>query len=570
MSKLGFMQDLIRGIKKIIGTEQEKQPQKETVVVQQGYSGNVTALIKRGNMALEDGEWQKADDFFEEVLNQDAECAEAYLGKLLAKIHSSNVDMLIDYFDGTKATKLRIDTFNACDEDKQHINEMVEKYTVEGYLSSSDIIRQYSFDRTYKSELSCRQEQKKLALEKLQEEKLLVRARKYAKGDTEVAINRVIGSVEKNLDERIETAQTQDRKSIEAKKIKYVEFLAKKDEDVRNLYDSAVTKRENQYQSIITEFNEDTTSDDVKSAKRNFESMNGYSDSASYIQKCEDRIEQLTNEEEAQRARYEAKVKREAMIRSAAIVVVIAVIVAVGILVNKVIIPNIKYNQAVKLMEEEKIEEAANAFEQLNGYKDSDTKYQECMEMYPEYLWKLELDILANANVGDTVEFGDYLSNTEWIVLDVENGKKFLLSRCSIDNRSYNLYDEAVTWEFSTIREWLNTEYIDVAFDENEKRIITDIEVVNTDNLEYETDGGNNTTDKIFLLSKEEVEKYLPSANDRKKALADSVLWWLRSPGKKSDYALFVNSNGVLVNNGIYVNLRKAVRPALWIDATNY
>jgi hypothetical protein len=65
-------------------------------------------------------------------------------------------------------------------------------------------MRQYNCDRTYKSELSCRQEQKKLTLERLQEEKLLVRARKYANGDTESTISRVIEIVEKNLDERVE------------------------------------------------------------------------------------------------------------------------------------------------------------------------------------------------------------------------------------------------------------------------------------------------------------------------------------------------------------------------------
>ena len=42
-------------------------------------------------MALEDGEWQKADDFFEQVLNFDAELAEAYLGKLLSEIQNKNI-----------------------------------------------------------------------------------------------------------------------------------------------------------------------------------------------------------------------------------------------------------------------------------------------------------------------------------------------------------------------------------------------------------------------------------------------------------------------------------------------
>lgn len=83
MSKIGFVQDLIRGIQKILHT------QKAVVVTpvaaeQTTLNANATALLKRGLMALEDGEWSRADGFFEEVLNFDAECAEAYLGKFCA------------------------------------------------------------------------------------------------------------------------------------------------------------------------------------------------------------------------------------------------------------------------------------------------------------------------------------------------------------------------------------------------------------------------------------------------------------------------------------------------------
>ena len=97
MSKLGFMQDLIRGIKKIV---QENAPVntavKETVVINNEGNANITALIKRGYMALEDGEWARADDFFEQALNQNAELVEAYLGKLMAELHVTAVEGLKD------------------------------------------------------------------------------------------------------------------------------------------------------------------------------------------------------------------------------------------------------------------------------------------------------------------------------------------------------------------------------------------------------------------------------------------------------------------------------------------
>lgn len=107
MSKIGFVQDLIRGIKKVLAKDKPKQTAKETVVVQQtapATNSNVEALLKRGFMALEDEEWQKADGFFEEVLNQDAENASAYLGKLMAELKVSKQENLKNCdqpFDGS-------------------------------------------------------------------------------------------------------------------------------------------------------------------------------------------------------------------------------------------------------------------------------------------------------------------------------------------------------------------------------------------------------------------------------------------------------------------------------------
>ena len=88
MGKVGAMQDLIRGVEKILGKKQEEpapaQPQQ--VIVQQGGGPNVTALLDRGNMALEDGEWDNAKGYFDQVLNMDARNAEAYLGLAMAEL----------------------------------------------------------------------------------------------------------------------------------------------------------------------------------------------------------------------------------------------------------------------------------------------------------------------------------------------------------------------------------------------------------------------------------------------------------------------------------------------------
>ncbi len=85
MSKIGFINDVVRGIKKVINkSEPEKVAVVDTVTSEQGP--NVDPLLKRVFMFLEDGEWDSADEYCEKVLDINPECAKAYLGKLMAEL----------------------------------------------------------------------------------------------------------------------------------------------------------------------------------------------------------------------------------------------------------------------------------------------------------------------------------------------------------------------------------------------------------------------------------------------------------------------------------------------------
>lgn len=96
MSKIGFINDLIRGIKKVV---QKDKPEPIRVVAEPSVTvanASIAPLLKRAFMFLEDGEFGKADDFCEQVLNQDPENAEAYLGKLMADFHVQRKEDLKD------------------------------------------------------------------------------------------------------------------------------------------------------------------------------------------------------------------------------------------------------------------------------------------------------------------------------------------------------------------------------------------------------------------------------------------------------------------------------------------
>ena len=83
MSKLGFMQDLIRGIKKLTNSEKKKETVFNTI---KSDSNKIQPLLKRAYMFLEDGEWKEADNYAEKILDAEPECAEAYLIKLLVDL----------------------------------------------------------------------------------------------------------------------------------------------------------------------------------------------------------------------------------------------------------------------------------------------------------------------------------------------------------------------------------------------------------------------------------------------------------------------------------------------------
>ncbi len=83
MSKLGFMQDLVRGIRKIAGAEKTAASQEMPAV--SAPVASAAPLLKRAFIFLEDGDFERADQFCEQVLNIDPENADAYIGKLMVE-----------------------------------------------------------------------------------------------------------------------------------------------------------------------------------------------------------------------------------------------------------------------------------------------------------------------------------------------------------------------------------------------------------------------------------------------------------------------------------------------------
>jgi hypothetical protein len=171
---------------------------------------------------------------------------------------------------------------------------------------------------------------------------------------------------------------------------------------------------------------------------------------------------------------------------------------------------------------------------------------------------------LENPSVGDTVYFGDIY----WRVLDVQGRQALLISKDALESRPYNESAAAATWETCSLRAYLNGEFLNTHFSTEEQGRIVLSTVANDNNPEYDTPGGSDTEDKVFLLSIDEAERYFASDYDRSAdgSYGTSAWWWLRSPGGALSRAASVNYGGSVDSYGDDVNLDRLVRPALWIN----
>ncbi len=181
---------------------------------------------------------------------------------------------------------------------------------------------------------------------------------------------------------------------------------------------------------------------------------------------------------------------------------------------------------------------------------------------------------------GDRIRLGRYKGEEiVWRVLDAQDGRMLLISDQALDSAHYNKTYEDITWEKCSLRAWLNGEFLQEAFNDAEKARIADTNVNNNNNAgDPPIWGGFDTQDKIFLLSREEAEKYFadykerackPTAYARTRHIyreGEFCRWWLRSPGASSKNAVYVNEEGDVFANGFTVHFdSNGVRPCMWI-----
>lgn len=248
----------------------------------------------------------------------------------------------------------------------------------------------------------------------------------------------------------------------------------------------------------------------------------------------------------------------------------------------------IKYDWACDLYEKGLYDEAYELFSALGNYSDSASMLEQA-----------EKQIFCSSVRGDIVTFGSYEQNgiindgpepIEWIVLDRQDNKILVLSRYCLERSQFG----ASTWEKSTIRAWLNSDFVSTSFTTEERFRICLTTLENNPNTLYNTYGGAATEDEVFLLSDEELKQYISEYENRITTRTqysyqkyydhcmdvfgpnllnppepdEYVTWWLRSVGEQLCIDNVSAATGSISNSGVDYDFSMDIRPAMWIDVS--
>lgn len=345
MSKIGFIQDLTRGIAKVLDAEEDASPVKETIVVQTQGNANLMALVKRGNMALEDGEWENAAEYFDRALDLDAERAEAYVGRYLVEKRTSSLEKLIKkYLNDTKEPVL--ETLEAVAENTARIQAAAERYALDGYLPKEDVKQEYHFDRSYQSALKHCEDHYKKEKRAFDADKNMSKALRFAKDDYKAWLDNLRKEYLGELEARVKRARAEDEANITRITAAYEARLNSADLKAAEMHRLAGEQRERKYQETCQLFEKADSFCDYGDVRDAFREMGDYADCAERANQCQEKMQEF------QRAKRvaEGKQNRRLKITRALIGVTVLIVIAAILTVNMIIIPSNHYKAGEVLL----------------------------------------------------------------------------------------------------------------------------------------------------------------------------------------------------------------------------
>ncbi len=381
MGKIGFINDIVRGIQRVII---KKQPESKTPEPKQNKTvadDKISPILKRAFLFCEDSQWNNANQYFEKVLDRNPENAEAYVGKLMIDLKVCRREQL-----GDQAEQFNL---NGNFKKAYRFADDALKQELDGYLKKiSDKIETRRLDGLYSEAVS-----------------LMKRANNAE--DYNEAKNR-FSAISSWKDSAAKAKQCYE-KSEELRKSKiYADALAlinSKDSEkikqaatlltgISDYKDSAellakipelceMAKEDKIYFSALKKY-ESNDIETIKTGITEFKSIENWRDSKSKIQESLTKIEALQEKAKKEREEREriarekeiARVKRNKKIKKISIIsaIVAVVLTAVMVLTFTVIVPRAKLKNADALVNNGKYDEAIKSYEDLGDYKDSGNK----------------------------------------------------------------------------------------------------------------------------------------------------------------------------------------------------
>lgn len=558
MSKVGAIQDLIHGITKIIPRNNYNQSAETISSI--GIHKNIDVILQRGTLALEDGEWESANSFFEEVLNQNPQCVEAYLGKLMADLKVCSIEALeqvAEPFDENNNYK-KLKRYG----DETLLCRLAEYNDAIEYRN-----KQAKYNRIYMSG------KEKLSHRKYEEAiSLFMQIQGYMDS--------------RELIEKAKSIMEQEKADMEAEAKRNKELQEMQEENLKKIVSSIQKMLIDEYEGKLKisrqldeELKELQKQADIKK-QRIEELSNEWKSAKFFFGRTKSVVTNEIKEMSRDKASLEQKIKDKKEEIQGSGNITIKIEDALYYLKEKMGLP---YNENGIFLQKEEIYESLNN----NSVVDSLTAtYPELADLVEDF--KLKLILLKN---GDSIKFGVYENKVlsygaknenqpiSWIVLKRDNGKILLLSEKLLDYLP--CFDEPISerlasYENSSIRKWLNNQFYTGAFNMQEKNLIVETKIICENSSEEQI-----INDKVFLLSEEEVATLLP------KGLGSQCTYLARykknNPGYFEDY--YKNNDGEwwlrdyvgdrkfkyaykdsVYSGGNYGSVKRGIRPAIWID----
>jgi len=278
---------------KYIALCEEKSEEIKKEASQKAFQKLIANSMDAAKAALITGNYEEAYDGFLSLIAKDPKNEEAYLGVLMAKNHRVDRKELFDCYKNLYDEEIR-EKLEACEEDRNHIDEMAKRYSLEGYLSEEEIKEKYRYDLSYSSVLNCRKQQKIQISDEIDTDPIFA----WLKANGSKEVRDSIDGIYEAYDLREKQARLEDERKIEEIRVDYQRFLFKTYASIRKLHKTALDKKERRYDELVRRFSSSTRKEEYERLINEFEELADYKDSHSYILSCKEKIQEIAKRNE--------------------------------------------------------------------------------------------------------------------------------------------------------------------------------------------------------------------------------------------------------------------------------